>query len=303
MVLVRATTTVLSLLVLGGVATAARDIQGVRSLGMGGTLRAAPGGANAPVLNPAAMSLMRTYVLGGNYQYRGSDAASLVNASIVDSITAKVAAGLYYNFAHASPDRTLALPGGAFKLDEQLVTHEVGLALSLPLGQVFALGLTGKYVNIQGELPENAPEGLRTADVSTVTVDVAGMLRLADRFFLGAVGYNLGAVEDTTFPRSLGLGVAAQLSLLLLEFDTVLDFSSAESVKPSFHGGAELTLDQKYSLRTGVQHDRLREATYVSGGLGLSASKLGLDFGLRQMVAGGAETLIGFSLQLLMQAM
>jgi hypothetical protein len=48
-------------------------------------------------------------------------------------------------------------------------------------------------------------------------------------------------------------------------------------------------------------HDTYRQATYASGGLGFVTNKLGFDFGLRQMVDGGAETLIAFSVRLFVQ--
>ncbi len=94
-------------------ARAALDLQGTRSIAMGGALRASPTGESAILLNPAGMTLLRNYIVAGLYQFRVSDDASLVNASVVDSATNKVAAGLFYSFSHASPTKTLALSGGA----------------------------------------------------------------------------------------------------------------------------------------------------------------------------------------------
>ena len=293
----------LSVLTLGN-AAAARDLQGTRAMGMGGTLRAAATGPAGPLLNPAGMSLGRQYVISALYQFRASDSASQVHVSVVDSVTAKMAAGLYYSFVHATPEQSLALGSGdTFKLEEKLKTHEVGLSLSYPLGKIATIGFTSKYVNHSGELPEDAPEDVTTADVSRFTMDVGGIARLGNSIYLGVVGYNLIAVGDISFPRSLGMGLAFRSASFMAEFDTVLDFSSDpdDEVKPSYHGGIELALAKKYAVRTGVMHDTLRAATYVTGGFGLRSKTIVLSFGLRQMVDGGAETLVGFSAQLFLQ--
>jgi hypothetical protein len=100
----------------------------------------------------------------------------------------------------------------------------------------------------------------------------------------------------------LGMGVAYAFGTrLLAEFDAVLDFDRAESVKASYHGGIEVFLAERYAIRGGVLHDTIRDGTFVTGGLGFVSRKIGLDFGLRQMVDGGAETLVAFSVRLFLQ--
>ena len=53
-----------------------------------------------------------------------------------------------------------------------------------------------------------------------------------------------------------------------------------------------------FALRGGVIFDTKADNTYVTGGLGFVYKKIGLDFGMRQMVDGGAETLIAFSIRM-----
>jgi hypothetical protein len=291
-------------LLLSGASTgaAARDLVGIRSLGMGTALRASATGSSGPLLNPAGMSLARMYVLGTQYQFRGSDSGHLVHVSVVDSITARLAAGLYYSFVHAEPEQLLATADGPLALAQTLTTHEVGLALSYPLGQFLNLGLTTKYVNHQGELTETAPESVGAAEVSRLTLDAGAVLHHSSGLRLGVVGNNLVAVDDPDFARSLGLGLALARSVLLVEVDTVIDFSSnPDETEVGVHGGFELFLAQRFAIRGGASHDTFREATYVTVGGGLVSRKVALHFGLRQMVDGGAETLFGFSLQLFMQ--
>ncbi|PIE18859.1 MAG: hypothetical protein CSA65_03925 [Proteobacteria bacterium] len=291
-----------------GRTAAARDLIGTRATGMGGALRAAALGSSSVLLNPAGMSLARMYVINALYQWRGSDAASQLSASVVDSATSrKIAAGLFYNFSHASPTYTLGSAKGPIGIEQTTNTHEIGVALSMPLGQYFVIGVSGRYINHGASLNEGAPEGLSLPDLSTFTMDVGGVIRLGRSFNIAVVGYNLIPVDDTfsaLFPQSIGLGVSyAMGTLFLAEFDTVLDFTSdkTKSVTTSVHGGLELFLGKRYVIRGGAMHSQYRDATYVTGGLGLVTKRLGVDASLRQMVDGGNETLLAFALKLFLQ--
>jgi hypothetical protein len=286
---------------------AARDLQGTRAAAMGGALRAQAIGNSAVYLNPAGMSLGNMYVVTGLYQFRGSDSASQISAAVVDSQTSKrIAAGLYYNFIRSNPTFSIASQNGAVQIDQTDTTHEVGLALSMPLGRYIMLGVTQKYINHGSDLPASAPEDLPKADISAYTVDVGGIVRVG-RFNFAAVGYNLVPVDDeftNLYPQSLGLGVSVAFGTLFSAgFDTVLDFTSDpdNKVKPSFHGGGELFLAKRYALRVGAMHDTVRDATYVTGGGGLVFKRLSFEASVRQMVNGGDETLVALSLNLFLR--
>jgi hypothetical protein len=291
-----------------GRSAAARDLIGTRATGMGGALRAAALGSSSVLLNPAGMSLARMYVINTLYQWRGSDGASQLSASVVDSATSrKIAAGLFYNFSHASPEYTLGGPNGPIGLEQTTNTHEIGAALSMPLGQYLVIGVSGRYINHGASLNDGAPEGIELPDISTFTMDVGGVIRLGSSFNIAVVGYNLIPVDDTfsaLFPQSLGLGVSYTLgTMFLAEFDTVFDFTSdkTKDVTASFHGGLEVFLGKRYVMRGGAMHSQYRDATYVSAGMGLVTKRLGIDASLRQMVDGGTETMLAFALRLFVQ--
>lgn len=285
------------LLVVGHPAAAAQDLEGTRAIAMGGSLRAAPMGESAVLINPAGMTLARSYVVNALYQYRASDKGSLLNVAVVDSATKSIAAGLYYSFIHASPSRTLYnLPGGSFKLEEKIKAHEAGLSLAYPLFNLVHLGLTFKYINVGVEQPEDTPDMVSDDGDDGFTMDLGAIIKPLPSLNLGVVYSNAVPVEHGYYHRQLGMGVAYALGKsFLAEFDVSLDFDWAEEVKASYGGGAELFLGQNYALRGGALHDTRREATYATGGLGLVTSKIALDFGLRQMVDGGAETMVAFS--------
>ena len=315
---------VVALLVLvSAPAEAALDLQGTRSLGMGGALRAAPAGESAMLLNPAGLRLTNAYMIFGLYQFRVSDSASLVNTSLMDSTTSALAAGVFYSFSHASPSRHVPYkPNDPLLLQETIETHETGLSLAYVLFSRLYVGLTAKYVHYdlkQIYMPYNTLKDtdppIPTADdvsIDTFTIDVGAILQLFDGLHIGVVGYNLIPVQydklvnnvptrvnSDTFPLSMGLGISYLFSQrLLAEFDAVLDFTTEETITSSFHGGAELYLGDMFALRGGVIFDTKADNTYVTGGLGFVYKKIGLDFGMRQMVDGGAETLIAFSIRM-----
>lgn len=279
----------------------ARDNVGTRATGMGEALRASASGYSAPLLNPAGLSLARMYSIAAQYQYRGSDGASMVNATIVDSVTAKVAAGLFYNFTYATPEHVVATPKGGAPVEQTRMTHQVGLALSMPLTQWLLLGASTRYINHQTDVPEDAPDEV-TADVSTVTVEAGAIVRPFGGLNLAAVGYNLIPVDPVLFPIQLGLGASYKVSVVTLAFDSIIDFTTdPDGVTASFHGGIEGFFAKRFAVRAGAMHNLFREATYVTGGLGLVLKSIGVDVSLRQEVDGGNETQIAFALQLFVQ--
>ncbi len=288
----------------GGRAWAAPDLQGTRSIAMGGGLRASASGESAVLLNPAGLALTKAYSLNALYQFRVSDSAHLMNVSVVDSMTAALAAGLFYSYGNSEPSRHIAQAGGfsAFHLQETIETHEAGLALAYDLGGFLLLGLNVRYVNIEVAQPEGTPDAYVKDTTHTAAIDVGAILRPWQGLHLAVVGYNLIPIEGTQFPMQLGMGLAYQFgSYLLAEFDTVLDFTTDEAMAASFHGGAEIFIKNMVALRGGAAYDTFQEATYVTAGLGIVTRKIGLDFGLRQMVEGGAESLLAFSLRVFLK--
>src|SRR4051794_34179774 len=90
---------------------AIEDLVTPRSLGMGNSLRADASGALGPLLNPGSMALTHTYTLEVMYGFRTPDTGSTIHLSIVDSVTSRLAAGVYYSYVHGTPRFALD-PGG-----------------------------------------------------------------------------------------------------------------------------------------------------------------------------------------------
>lgn len=278
---------------------AARGLVGPRALGMGGALRASSAGSAAVLVNPAGMSMAKQYVMGGHYQFRSSDAAHHAHASIVDSYTTAIAAGLSYSYVNASPDRTLATQGGGLDLEESEQTHEVGLSLSLPLGQWLLFGLTTRYINYKARLADAVPGGVFGPSLSTVGLDVGAIVRLGDWVRVAAVGHNVVPVHDQLYPQQLGLGTAiSPMPWLTAEFDSVIDFTSDPSgVSVNFHGGLEGFFANSYAFRLGTQHNMYLDATHLSVGGAYMTPQAGFQVSLQQQVAGGKATVVAAAMQ------
>lgn len=263
------------------------DFVGVRALGMGGALRAAANGDAAPVLNPSGAALVKAYAVEAAYQHLRPGAGHTLHASIVDGTSAtNIGAGLYYTFATASP------VGGDAK------THDVGLALSVPFGERFFLGATGRYLRDKQSLPATG-----TVSHSGFGLDAGLTVRLAQPFTLAAVAYNLVRVDAQRTPRRFGGGAAySPISQLLVTFDTLVDFTDADpnrDTEVSLMGGAEYVLAGKTAFRAGGGRDAVRDGLFASGGLSLLSEVGAVDAGLRLDLTGASKaTFIGVSLRL-----
>src|SRR6185369_15501367 len=135
-----------------------------------------------------------------------------VNVSVVDSITSRVAAGLFYSFIYTNPKLGFNWAGGQVNSAELTRTgHAAGLSLSVALGDHFMLGLTTKYLHFDTTAPLPAgtqPSSLNFDSVNGVTFDVGLIIRAGDKFNIAAIGYNLWDHGSRESPLSLGIGLA-----------------------------------------------------------------------------------------------
>jgi hypothetical protein len=272
-------------------ASATEGFFGIRSLGMGETLRGAATSGTGPLLNPSGMSLTQQYNVEADYQYARPGGNNFLHASIVDSTSGyKVAGGLYYTYHSDAPvDQTSGH------------THEVGLALSVPFGEHVAVGATGKYFWLSGDLVDE--------DRSDYTYDVGITLRPANVFSLGVVGYNLRDLHAIRVARqAVGYGaVLTPTDFLLIAVDGVTNLNgmpegTGVGRATRVSAGAELFLAKKAALRLGGGYDGPTENGFFTVGLSAVSEVGALDFGLRQdVVQRGSEarsTVVGASVRL-----
>jgi hypothetical protein len=281
----------------------AEEFVGIRALGLGGALRAAPTGSAALFLNPAGMSLMRSYVVEGDYEYRVRRQGHVAHVGVVDSITSKyVAAGLYYNFFYSRPKVYEPTMEKNIKLAKQ--GHQAGLAVSVPLGTYFILGANARYQYFQTvakvrNADTGEPEDYDVEKINTAGVDVGAIVRISDYLNIGVVGTNLIPTESTEAPLQLATGLAFKWGKhLLADVDVVLDFDVPERKKMvNVHGGVEGFFADHFTVRAGTFYRTYWDAVYVSGGFAYVSPKVAIDAACSQQVSGGVETQFGFSLR------
>jgi hypothetical protein len=287
------------------------DFVGTRAMGMGEALRANAAGAAGPVLNPAGMSLSKGYVIEASYGFRIEDLGHQVFVSVADSVTARVAAGLFYEYIHSSPRLGFNWAGGQVN-DAKLTRqgHVAGLSLSMALADRFLLGATIKYLHLDttAPLPEGTVPGELNLDhLNGVTFDIGLLVKAHPKLNIAAVGYNLWDHGSRETPASLGLGLAfIPIPQLSIEFDTVVNFTGYKEpnytdetkriVKDfSFKAtarlgpGVEWLIANKVPLRLGVVYDTGLSATYLTAGSGYFAQSWAIDLSYRGKVSGGIE--------------
>jgi hypothetical protein len=300
----------------GGTARAQHDFVGARALGMGEAMRATASGGEAVLLNPAGMSLIKQYSIEAIYGIRIEDVGHHANVSVVDSVTSRVAAGLFYSFIYAQPKTGFNWAGG--RVESATLTrtgHAAGLSLSIALGDRFLIGLTTKYLHFDttAPLPKGAvPSQLTLDSVNSVTWDLGVLVRLGDKLNLTAIGYNLWD-HGYEAPISLGLGAAyLPLPQLSINFDSVVNFTGFQNVSTDKSGrvhvdsvvqarlgpGLEFLAGNKVPIRAGVVYDTGLSATYLTLGLGYLSPQFGIDLGYRVKVDGGLENFLMLGLRL-----
>lgn len=309
---------IVSIVAVATPARAQNDFVGTRAMGMGEAQRATATGASGPLMNPAGMSLVRQYVIEGMYGLKIETLGHHANVSVVDSITARVAAGLFYSFIYEQPRIGFNWAGG--KVESEQITrtgHAAGLSLSIPLGDHFILGATAKYLHMDTTAPlpmGTVPDHLTLDSVNGVTFDVGMIVKLGDRFNIGLVGYNLWDHGSRESPLSLGIGLAyVPVPTLSINFDTVINFTGYQDYEVDMMTGKvslnqkttarlgpgiEWVVSNKVPLRAGVVYDSGLPATYLTFGIGYLSTAFGVDLSYRAKVQGGIENFLMLGLRI-----
>ncbi len=262
------------------------DMLGPREIAVGEAMRGAATGASAIGLNPAGLPLTRELVFEGGFGYRMSDSASLLGVSACDSTVAAPGC-FYYSYAGANPEL-----GG---LEMHRRTHMAGTSFGYPVTPRVAIGTSLKYFNF-------SDEAMPSAKASGFNWDVGTTLRITDLVNLGVAAYNLWGADSPEFPRAIGSGVLAHpLPALAVSFDARWKLDGDDH-SMRYGGGGEYFIRSQngrtgFPLRLGGLRDNGLDATYISGGLGVSTIKWGLDVAARYAVSGTDETMIIGSLR------
>jgi len=267
-----------------------------RPIGLGGALRASPSSTSGIYLNPATIAMARVYHLNLMYQYTGEEDIHMGGAAAVDSVTSSViAAGVSLNYLRSDQRRT----------DHE--SWDARLALAGNIGDVFFLGLTGRYIRVEHDLESGnrGPNGLPalpssgSQQVDGFTFDAGAAVAIADLVSIGVTGYNLTDTGSVYAPMQLGSGAAITLlDMLLLELDVVVDFTSQEDVNEEIHGGAELFVANMIPIRVGYIYDVFFDIHTVTAGLGYVDPSFAVDIGFQREAREDGRWILAFGLRI-----
>ncbi|MSP59037.1 MAG: hypothetical protein EXR72_01630 [Myxococcales bacterium] len=313
-----------------GRAFAIDDVQTPRGLAMGGSGRAIATGSLGPLLNPAGMVAIRQYSMEAMYGFNIQNLGSSIHLGITDSVTnSRLAMGLYYQFTSSTPKFTYGGEGGPTQAARQ--GNETGVALALPLGERFSIGLTSKYSNVTTEVANPganmevekgmpAPQktlvldSTNAADSKGFTMDAGVMLRLGDSFHIGVSGHNFIPLHSVEVPIGLGIGLGYMMGAsFVITTDARIDFDKYRQpgttdekgnrvqgdrrTTAKISGGLEYLAGGVVPIRAGFAHDTGMPGSFLSLGIGYMGKSFGIDLGYRQKVNGGNEALLNLGLR------
>jgi hypothetical protein len=267
------------------------DYLGPQEISMGEASRADARGQSSTTLNPAGLSLNQQLVFMGSYGFRAEDNASLISAAACDS-TVVVPGCFHYNYFTAEPEV------GGTTMNRSV--HQFGVTAARAITPSILLGANGKYFRYKSDLAGQE-------DVNGFAFDFGLIVRMGDIVNIAGVAYNFVATDTPQYPRAVATGVTVRpAEPFALHFDARWDVESDDDTMKGmrFGGGAQYffsTGDRPQwglPLRLGVVRDNGLEATYVTGGVGYHAMRVGIDVGIRHQVSNGEETIIQAGLAL-----
>lgn len=247
-----------------------------RTLAMGLGARASATSTSAVALNPAGMSIGRLYHIETAVSYEPQPGRFSAGGSLMDSYSGPVNMGSSFRYVHGNG----ASGHGGF---------DGRIALGLPLGDSFAIGLTGRYLSFWREGQEGADPY-----AEQITIDAAIRVTPIPGLHIAALGYNLIDVGSPLAPVQVGGSISYSYeNTFTLAFDGIADLSTWHdadgNIAPEalFGGGVEIFTGE-VPVRAGYIYDTGRDLHYLTAGSGWMNQELGIDLSLRQQVTGAA---------------
>jgi hypothetical protein len=278
-------------------------IESVRGVALGTGARASAVSTQAATDNPANLPLGGLYHIEAFMGYQPQLKRLSFGGSVVDSMTSRLAAGL-------------SLRGFAGDNDAgENSGWEGRLGLGFPFGDMFSIGIAGRFSNYTVSDPHAVPEPRPPGATGPVdqtfklhrvfTMDAAMTLRPTEGFAISALAYNLIDTESALAPLTVGGSAAFTFdSALTLGGDVLVDLNTHDSfggAKLTGGGGLEYLASGVVPLRGGVLYDQGRKQTSVTAGIGFVETNFGIQVGLRQSVSGYRESTVMAALQYFVQ--
>ncbi len=255
------------------------EFAGGRAQAMGRAHRGIGRNNEAIILNPAGMAMMPRYSIEMQYGYRGEGHLNDVTASVVDSKSSRLAAGL----------RATRIWGNPSGLDVGLYQLAAGSAWSL--GERLALGVTAK--NHRGHWRPSPRSDEQ--EISSWSGTVGMMARLSQALSLGVTWENVlhGDLAHSVMLRpAAGAGLGVQLGRLSIAADGRIDLRPGASRLPDLAAGVEVMPLSAVACSLGYYTDQvlvgLPRRQAITGGLGLRSPTAGFLLSLERGLGAGS---------------
>lgn len=254
------------------------SMETARGMAMGLGARASAASISGLAYNPAGMSIGRHYHISSAVSYEPQASRFATGGSLVDSYSGPLNMGVNFRYVHGNGNDG---HGG----------YDGRIALGVPLGDHFAIGVSGRYMSFWRE-------GQNDADpyAEHVTFDAAIRLSPLPGLHIAALGYNLIDVGSPLAPLQAGGSVSYTIDgMFTLAFDGLADFTTFQhedgSVRPEgLFGAAAEYFTGEVPIRAGYIYDSGRDLHYVTAGVGWMNENVGVDIAYRQQVTGDLHT-------------
>ncbi len=250
-----------------------------RGMALGLGARASATSTSGLAYNAAGLSIGRLYHIESVAQYEPQGSRFSVGGALIDSHSGPVNMGTSFRYVHGNGDTG---HGG----------YDGRIALAVPFGDHFAIGVTGRYISFWREgADENADPY-----AEHITFDASIRVSPVEGLHFAALGYNLIDVGSSLAPMQVGGSVSYTIDgALTLAFDGLADLGTFDyedgTIRPEglFGGGVEYFTGE-VPIRAGYMYDTGRDLHYVTAGAGWMNEQLGIDIAWRQQVTGPLDT-------------
>jgi hypothetical protein len=227
------------------------QIPSPRPVAMGDALNALGVSTSALYLNPAALPYARVYHLEALAAYGPEDTRQTYGLAIADSLlnAGHVSGGLGGTWSTFDPNG----------IQRQWV--DARLAVALPLGDHFSVGLTGRYMRLGQQRgtgpfgPDALSDGGTNPLLTLITFDAGATASIIDGLRVSVVGHNLTNPGTSLAPTTGAAGVGYTNPLFSIEADGLLDFTTWGTTKGRAMVGGEVFLADRYAIRAGWRYD------------------------------------------------
>lgn len=262
------------------------EIEGPRTLAVGGAARAYGLSTSAIPANPANVAAQRIYHFEALFGLDTKAHRLQYGGAIVDSVTARLAMGVLASKTDLGNDGDPYRRGAL----------DVRVAAAYPFGDKLSFGVNGHYMRVtqdgRGPLGESAVSRSDSDDPNfkVFTFDAGFALAVSEAVRLGAVGYNLTGTGSALAPLMIGGGLGFKISDFTAEANVVgVDRTTWGAWKTRFMLGGEYLAGDHYPVRLGYSYDQGTKRHAVSGGIGYVDKTFAIDAGLRGDVAAPSD--------------